>query len=79
MPFAQSIWFAAVYTHYPCPGHPSSGPVAFPNNTLLVFEGTVGNFTEMDYLQERGLVCWCSSSHKDIHLSQLFCPVVSGC
>lgn len=60
-------------------GHPSNVPVGFPDNVLLFFEGTVQNFTETNYLQERGLICWCSSSHKDIRLSQLFSPVVSGC
>lgn len=53
--------------------------LSVPNNTLLFFEGTVQNFTETDYLQERGLISWCGSSHKDIRLSQLFSPVVSGC
>lgn len=79
MHLTRSIWSAPVYMHYPFPGHPSNVPVGFPNNTLLLFEGTVQNFTETDYLQERGLICWCSSSHKDIRLSQLSSPVVSGC
>lgn len=63
---------APKYGHYL--GIPAPHSLVFLITCSHFFEGTVKNFTEMAYLQERGLICCCSSSRKDIrHCSlQLF-------
>lgn len=55
---------APTYGHYL--GIPAPRSLVFLITCSRFFEGTVQNFTEMGYLQERGLIWCCSSSHKDI-------------